>query len=48
MLERIQGLPDNVLGFKAMGEVTGVGYELLLIPAVEEKLKRKMSLRLLY
>ena len=45
MLERIQGLPDNVLGFEAKGEVTGVDYESVLIPAVEEMLARQKSIR---
>jgi len=48
MLERIQGLPDNVLGFKATGEVTGGDYESVLIPAVEELLARQKSIRFLY
>ena len=48
MLERIQGLPDNVLGFEARGEVTGADYESVLIPAVEEMLARQKSLRFMY
>jgi hypothetical protein len=48
MLERIQGLPDNVLGFEAKGEVTGADYESVLIPAVVKMLTRQKSIRLLY
>ena len=48
MLERITGLPDNVLGVEAKGEVTGEDYESVLIPAVEEKLTRHKSIRCLY
>jgi len=48
MLERIQGLPDKVLGFEAKGEVTGADYESVLIPAVEEVLSRQKSIRFLY
>ena len=48
MLERIQGLPANVLGFEAKGEVTGDDYESILIPAVEEMLARQKSVRFLY
>ena len=48
MLERIQGLPDNVLGFEARGEVTGADYESVLIPAVEEMLTRQKSIRFMY
>ena len=39
MLEPITGLPDNALGFTAVGDVTAEDYETILIPAVEEKLK---------
>jgi hypothetical protein len=48
MLERIQGLPDNALGFEAKGDVTGADYESVLIPAVEEMLARQKSIRFLY
>lgn len=48
MLERIVGLPDNVLGFEAKGEVTGADYESVLIPAVDEMLTRHKSIRFLY
>jgi stage II sporulation SpoAA-like protein len=48
MLERMQGLPENVIGFEAVGEVTGADYELLLIPAIEKMLERHRSIRLLY
>jgi len=48
MLQRVQGLPDNVLGFEAKGEVTGADYEAVLIPAVEEMLCRRSTIRFLY
>ena len=48
MLERMQGLPDNVLGFDAKGDVTGADYESVLIPAVEEMFSRQKSLRFMY
>ncbi len=48
MLELIQGLPDNALGFSAKGKVTSKDYETILIPAVEEKLKNNDKVRLLY
>ncbi len=48
MLEPIEGLPDNALGFTAKGDVTGEDYETVLIPAVEEKLKTQDKIRLLY
>ena len=48
MLELLQGLPDNVLGFEAKGEVTGADYELVLIPAMEEIFTRHKNIRCLY
>lgn len=48
MLERMKGLPENVLGFEAKGEVTGADYESVLIPAVDEMLARRNRIRLLY
>jgi hypothetical protein len=48
MLERMEGLPENVLGFEARGEVTGADYESVLIPAVDELLARRKSIRFLY
>jgi len=48
MLELIAGLPDDVLGIDAKGDVTGRDYETVLIPAVEEKLSHRMKIRMLY
>lgn len=48
MLEPIEGLSDNALGFSAKGKVTAEDYETVLIPAVEEKLKTHDKIRLLY
>jgi len=48
MLERMSGLPENVLGFEAKGEVTGADYESVLVPAVNGMLARQKSLRFLY
>jgi hypothetical protein len=48
MLERMKGLPDDVLGFEAKGEVTGADYESVLIPAVDEILARRQRIRFLY
>ena len=48
MLEPIGGLPDNAIGFTAVGNVTSEDYETVLIPAVEEKLKEHKKVRLLY
>jgi SpoIIAA-like len=48
VLETIAGLPDNVLGIKASGEVTAEDYKKVLVPAVETTLKAEGKLRLLY
>jgi SpoIIAA-like len=48
MLEMLDGLPDQVLGFAAKGEVTAEDYRQLLVPAVESKLGTHRKLRLLY
>ena len=48
MLELIEGLPENALGFSAKGNVSAKDYETVLIPAVQEKLKHHDKVRLLY
>ncbi len=48
MIERIPGLPKNVLGFTARGTVTADDYESVLIPAVESVLARQDKVRFLY
>lgn len=48
MIERMSDLPDHVLGFTAVGKVTGRDYEDVVVPAVEEALKEHSKLRLIY
>jgi len=48
MVERIPGLPDNVLGFSARGTITAEDYESVIIPAVEDLLGRQSKVRFLY
>lgn len=48
MIKIIQDLPGNNIGFEAIGKVTGEDYETILMPAVEEKLKKFSRIRLLY
>ena len=48
MLKIINGLPENVLGISAVGKITGIDYETVLIPAIEKKLKENKKIRLLY
>jgi hypothetical protein len=48
MLELLQGLPDNVMALRGIGEVTANDYKTVLVPAVEEKLGKHKQIRLLY
>jgi len=48
MIELISGLPDDVLGIEATGEVTGEDYERVVIPAVHRQLEKGGKIRLLY
>jgi hypothetical protein len=48
MLELIDGLPDDVIGIVATGEVTDDDYEDVLVPAVEDRRSRHDKIRLLY
>jgi hypothetical protein len=48
MIELWSDLPDDVLGLTAHGEVVARDYEETLIPAVEERLARHGSIRVLY
>jgi SpoIIAA-like len=48
MLELISGLPANVVGVVASGDVTASDYETVLVPAVEAALKKVGGVRILY
>lgn len=48
MIERLTGLPDNVIGFSAHGQITAGDYEDHVVPAVEEALMSREKVRLLY
>lgn len=48
MIELISGLPDEVVGFEGVGEVTSDDYKGTLIPAVEAALAAHGKIRLLY
>ena len=48
MIRIIDDLPDNVLGFEAVGEVEDDDYEDVLIPAVEGLLQNQDKVRILY
>lgn len=48
MLQQIPGLPSNVVGFTAIGEVQSEDYENVLRPAISTALETHERLRLLY
>lgn len=48
MIELLPHLPDHVVGFLASGQVTTSDYESVLIPAIEEKITQRGTVRLLY
>ena len=48
MLERIEDLPEGVIGFRATGELTADDYDRVLIPAVEQALEEHEKVRMLY
>ncbi len=48
MIEVISDMPDHVIGITAKGKVTGADYESVIIPLIEEKLKKHHRISLLY
>ena len=48
MIERMQDLPEGVLGLRARGQVTAEDYQSVLVPALEEELSHHSRVRLLY
>lgn len=48
MIRLVDGLPDNVVGFEAVGEVEAADYESVLDPAVDAAVAANDKIRLLY
>lgn len=48
MLERIQGLPEGVLGIRAKGLISSEDYEKVIVPALEEARSKGSRVRFLY
>jgi hypothetical protein len=48
MIELIEGLPDAVVGFEAIGEVESADYETVVAPAVQHALERHSKIRLIH
>jgi hypothetical protein len=48
MIEKIENLPENVLGFAAKETVTENDYQSIIIPAVEQLFSHREKVRFLY
>jgi hypothetical protein len=48
MIELIEGLPDAVVGFEAIGEVESADYETVVAPVVKHALERHPKIRLVH
>ena len=48
MIGLIEGLPDGVVGFEAVGKVDATDYETVVTPAVKEALERHPKIRLIH
>jgi hypothetical protein len=48
MIEQIENLPENVVGFRASGKVTKDEYDTILIPAVDKQANETGKLRYLF
>lgn len=48
MLRILPGLPDNVIGIEASGEIEDDDYEDVLEPTIEDRRQRHDKIRLLY
>lgn len=48
MIEIIDGFPDSVIALTAVGRITAQDYDRLVIPKIEETLKRHPKVRLYY
>jgi hypothetical protein len=48
MVTLMEGLPDKIVGLEGTGRITGEDYERVVVPAVEDRLRRHKKIRLLY
>src|SRR5262245_32881329 len=48
MIERIEGLPENVIGLRASGSVSRSDYQTMVKPAIDAGLKQAPKLRMLF
>jgi hypothetical protein len=48
MMEKLTGVPEGVLAFKAIGKVQAEDYEKVLVPAIEAAVAQHGKIRLVY
>jgi len=48
MVTLMADLPDEIVGLEGTGRITGEDYERVVVPAVEDRLRRHKKIRLLY
>lgn len=48
MIELIEGLPDDVVGFEAIGTVAAADYENVVVPAVDRALEGHRKIRIMH
>ena len=48
MIEPIEGAPDGVIAFKAVGKVEGSDYDSVLRPAIDKAVEERGNVRLVY
>lgn len=48
MIEIMEGMPENIVAVSAGEKVTGEDYDNVLIPAIEDKLRKHGKIRVLY
>src|SRR5262245_20675253 len=48
MIELLGGLPENVIGIEATGEVTSDDYERFILPAIDQKQREHEKVRMVY
>ncbi len=48
MIKLIEGLPDDVLGFEAIGKVESADYQAVAFPALERALERHPKIRIIH
>jgi hypothetical protein len=48
MLEKIEGLPDGTIGFRAIGKIEAEDYKTVLVPALDEAIGTHEQINFIY